>query len=117
MTRRPATVLALTCAAALAAAPAAGAPQRRTVDVGDFFFAPTRLTVDKGSVITWRWLDDNVDLHDVKLRSGPSGVRKWKSELAATDYRYRRTLRVPGRYVVICTLHPNSMQMTIRVRR
>ena len=116
--RRPLLLtLALTGAAALAAAPAAGAPQRKRVGVGDFFFAPTKLTVNRGSVVVFRWLPENVDLHDVTLVKGPPGVRKWQSATAATDYSYRRRLRKPGRYTVVCTLHPDTMEMTIRVRR
>ncbi len=103
--------------ASVTARAAGGLPQRKTVKVGDYFFAPARLTVNRGSRITWTWLDENIDLHDVKLTRAPAGVRKWKSELAATDYTYRRTLRRPGRYRVICTLHPETMVQRITVRR
>ena len=46
----------------------------------------------------------------------PAGVRKWHSEPASSGYRFKRTLRKPGRYKVICTLH-EEMTMTIRVKR
>jgi plastocyanin len=92
-------------------------PQRRTVKVGDYFLTPTRFTVNRGSRITWKWLAENIDLHDVALVRAPAGVRKWKSDLAATDFTYRRTLRVPGRYRVICTLHPDTMVQRITVRQ
>ena len=114
---RGALVLALTGAVALAAAPAAGAPQRKKVQVADYFFAPAKLTVNKGSQITWDWSADNTDTHDVKLLKGPTGVRKWSSEIAATDYTFKRTLRRPGTYQIFCTLHPEDMTMTIKVRR
>jgi plastocyanin len=104
-------------AAALAAAPAEGAPQRKTVQVGDFFFAPVKLTVNRGSTITFKWLADNTDTHDVKLTKAPAGVKKWHSAVAATDFTFRRKLPKPGTYVVLCTLHPDTMEMKIRVRR
>jgi plastocyanin len=43
-------------------------------------------------------------------------VKKFHSEPASSGYRYKRTLRVPGRYRIVCTLH-EEMTMTIKVRR
>ena len=99
------------------AARAAGAQQRRTVSVGDFYLTPRRITVSPGTRIVWRWLGDNTDMHDVTLAQGPRGVRRWQSETAATGYSYRRTLRKPGRYTVVCSLHPDTMVQRIRVSR
>ncbi len=36
------------------------------------------------------------DVHDVKLRTGPKGVKKFQSEAASTDYSYKRKLTGPG---------------------
>jgi plastocyanin len=68
--------------------------------------------------VTWRWpdYDEAGDVHDVKLMSGPKGVKKFRSEAAATGYTFRRKLTVRGRYRIACTLHA-EMRMTIRVRR
>ena len=55
-------------------------------------------------------------MHDVKLKSGPQGVKKFQSEAAATDFSFRRKLKVAGKYKIVCTLH-EEMKMTIRVRR
>jgi plastocyanin len=108
-----AAVVALLCAAPAGA----GDPQRKTVKVFDNYYLPLKLTVNKGSTITWKWPTDvAIDVHDVKLKSGPEGVRRFHSEPASTGYRYRRTLRKPGRYDIVCTLH-EEMTMTIRVRR
>jgi plastocyanin len=104
-------------AALLCAAPAeAGAPQRKTVKLYDNYFLPLKLTVNRGSTITWKWTGEAFDVHDVKLKSGPPGVKKFHSEPASSGYRYKRTLRVPGRYRIVCTLH-EEMTMTIKVRR
>jgi len=110
-----AAIAMLPCATAADAGTAA--PQHRTVQVGDNFFAPARLTLSRGAKVTWRWPDAAGDVHDVKLRSGPKGVRKFQSEPAASGYRYRRTLRKPGTYRLICTFHAQEMKMTIKVRR
>jgi plastocyanin len=107
--------------AALVLAPAGisqalGAKQvKKTVRVGDNFFAPDSLRVPEGSKITWRWPKNPGDVHDVKLRSGPKGVRKFHSQLAASSYSFARTLKKPGKYVVICTIH-EEMKATIRVK-
>ena len=111
--------LALAAAAALlCAAPAgAGAPQRKRVKVLDNYYLPAKLTVNKGSTVTWKWSSlEAYDVHDVKLKSGPPGVRKFHSEPAAGDFSYKRKLKRPGRYKVVCTLH-EEMEMTIKVRR
>jgi plastocyanin len=100
----------------VAAAPAAAAT--KTVRIHDNFFVKDRLTVRAGTTIVWRWpgAEESGDVHDVKLKSGPKGVNKFHSEAAATEYSFRRKLRRPGRYRVICTLH-EEMAMTITVRR
>jgi plastocyanin len=103
----------------LGAAPAqAGKPKGKTVRIYDNYYLKDDLTVRRGTVITWRWpgFDEAGDVHDVKLKSGPKGVKKFQSEPAATDYTFKRKLTVPGRYRIICTLH-EEMTMKIRVRR
>jgi plastocyanin len=113
-------ILALACAAGtalLCAAPAdAGSPQHKTVKLFDNYYLPLKLKVNKGSTVTWKWPDYAIDVHDVKLKSGPEGVRKFHSEPASSGYRYKRRLRKPGTYKIVCTLH-EEMTMTIRVRR
>jgi len=111
-------VLALALAgAALAAAPAtAAAPKPRTVEIADNYYAPAALTVKPGTRITWRWPDEAGDVHDVKLKSAPKGVKRFRSEPASSLYPFKRTLRTPGRYRIVCTLH-EEMTMTVRVRR
>ena len=72
----------------------------------DNYYLPAKLTVNKGSTVTWKWSSvEAYDVHDVKLKSGPPGVRKFHSEPAAGDFSYKRTLKRPGRYKVVCTLH------------
>ena len=99
-------------------AQAAAKPPRKTVEVGDNFFSPEKLTVKRRTVVVWRWpgADSSGAVHDVKLRRAPKGVRRFHSQPAATDYRFKRRLKRPGRYKVVCTFHP-EMRMTIRVRR
>jgi plastocyanin len=106
-------------AALLCAAPAvAGTTLRKTVRIGDNYFTPQTLKVKKGTTITWKWpgADMAGDVHDVKLKSGPRGVKKFHSQPASSDYRFKRKLTVPGTYRIVCTLH-EDMKMKIVVRR
>jgi plastocyanin len=113
---RLAVVLTL-AGAALAAAPAtAAAPKPRTVRIADNYYAPAKIKVDRGTRVVWRWPDEAGDVHDVKLKSAPKGVKKFQSEPASSFYSFRRTLKAPGRYRIVCTLH-EEMAMTVTVRR
>jgi plastocyanin len=104
-------------AALLSAAPADGAA-KKTVKVGDNYFLPAKLTVKRGTTVTWRWpgFEEAGDVHDVGLSRGPKGVKKFRSEAASTDYSYKRKLKVPGTYRLNCSLH-HEMRMTIKVRK
>jgi plastocyanin len=100
----------------MGAAPAQAAT--KTVRLYDNSFVPDSLRVPRGTVVVWKWpgADEAGDVHDVKLKSGPRGVKKFHSEAAATEYSFRRRLRKPGRYRIVCTLH-EEMTMRIKVRR
>jgi plastocyanin len=109
--------------AAIAAAPAAGAPhstrkpQKRTVEVADNYYSPKKLTVNLKSRITWKWTDESADVHDVKLVSAPKGFKKFQSEPGSAGFSYSKTLTKPGTYRFVCTFHEeDNMRMTIVVR-
>ena len=116
MIRRGIAVLA--GAALLGAVPAVDGATKKTIALGDNYYAPKTVTVSKNTTVTWRWpgFEEAGDVHDVKLKSGPKGVKKFQSESAATDYRFKRKLTVSGTYKIVCTLH-EEMTMTIKVRK
>jgi len=105
---------------ALALAGAGGAlgasSKSRVIKVGDDYFSPTKVTVKKGTKVRWSWLDGNQDNHDVRLKSGPKGVKKFHSDLAASDYSYSKKLTVPGTYKLYCSIHA-TMRETIVVKK
>ena len=112
-------LVAVAGVALIGAAPAqAATPRGKTIRIYDNYFVPDTVTVKRGATVKWRWpsFDQAGDVHDVKLKSGPKGVKKFHSEAASTDYTFKRRLRVAGRYRIVCTLH-EEMRMTIRVRR
>src|SRR4051812_11116612 len=96
----------------------AAAARSKTIEVGDNYYIPKTLTVSRGTTVNWKWpgFDQSGDVHDVKLKSGPKGVKKFQSESASTDYSFKRKLTVPGTYKLICTLH-EEMTQTIKVRK
>jgi plastocyanin len=103
-------------AAALVAAPAtASAPKPRKVTLADNYFLPAKLKVNKGTTIKWKWGPEAYDVHDVKLKSGPKGVKKFHSSPGTAGFSFKKTLKKPGVYKIVCTLH-DEMKMTIRVR-
>jgi plastocyanin len=103
--------------ALLSATPASAVAKTKTIRLYDNYFLPDAVKVRRGTTVVWKWpgFDQAGDVHDVKLKSGPKGVKKFHSEAASTDYTFKRRLKVPGKYTIVCTLH-EEMRMTIRVR-
>jgi plastocyanin len=103
--------------AALVAAPAtAAAPKPKTVRIADNYYLPAKLTIKPRTRVVWKWPSEAGDVHDVKLKSAPKGVKKFHSQPASASYTFKRTLEKTGRYRIVCTLH-EEMAMTITVRR
>jgi plastocyanin len=92
-------------------------PKKRTVLVRDYYFTPPKMTVPRNTVVVWKWPAGGGDAHDVVLKKGPKGAKKFASEVFLADERFPQKLTVPGRYSIICTLHENDMQQTIVVAK
>jgi plastocyanin len=90
---------------ALAAVPAAA---DTTVRVGDNWFSPKELTVDQHSVVTWRFVGDNV--HRIKVKSGPDSFKS----PARSSGRYKRHMMYRGTYRIVCTIHAGQ-RMKLKV--
>jgi plastocyanin len=107
--------------AALAVVPAvdvAGATTKpapvKKVKVADDYFGPATLKVHVGTIVKWQWPATNTNTHDVKLKKGPKGAKKFWSDPAAADFTFKRKLTVKGKYSVICTFH-QDMTMVVTV--
>jgi plastocyanin len=113
--------LAALCAAgltlAVTPAQAGKRPAKKTVKVEDYYFTPAKLTVKKDTTIVWKWPAGGGDSHDVVLRKGPRGAKRFASDILAADETFRQKLKVPGRYSIVCTLHEDDMKQTITVKR
>ncbi len=123
------TVLAATALVAVAAAPVASLGAEPTagsakakpknVKVRDDFFSPTAVKVKSGKKVKWSWGNQNIDSHDVTLKSGPKGVKKskFRSHTAAIGYTYTKKFKKKGTYNFYCTIHPSVMLMTVEVKK
>jgi plastocyanin len=89
-----------TVAVETAAATRASASASRSVSVGDYFYAPAKLEVEAGDKITWTNNGKVDEGHTVTGDGFDSGVFK-------EGETYSLTLKSPGTYDYICTLHPN----------
>jgi plastocyanin len=112
-----AALAALGLGAAVMPAQAAKKPVKKVVDIGDYYFSPEKLTVKKDTYVIWEWPAGGGDGHNVVLRKGPKGVKKFESDVFFADEKYRKKLTVPGTYRIVCTLHEDQMKQTIVVKR
>jgi plastocyanin len=106
-------------ATAGSASPSAKATQPKIVKVKDDFYTPDSVRVRKRGKVTWKWTPV-FNNHDVTLLKGPDGVKKsnFRSQTTSNpDYEFTKRLRKTGRYRFYCTVHPDVMRMTVRVRR
>ncbi len=87
------------------------------VRIGDDFFAPRRVAVERCARVKWRWLPGNLHVHDVTLRKAPPKVRKrnFKSGTGSIGLRFSRRLKRPGTYRFVCSVHRTVMKLTIVV--
>jgi len=113
--RRAVPVLALAFALVPAAA-GTGATKVKKVTIHDNYYDPLKPKIKVGTTVKWVWPNDVGDLHDVNLAKRPKGVKRFSSELVATGYSFKRTLKKAGKYYIYCSLH-DDMTMTITVTR
>jgi plastocyanin len=117
-----AMALALGVGAALLPAVASAGKSKskvKTVTVADDYFSAAKMTVKEGQEIKWVWSKQNFDSHNVTLISGPKGVnhRKFTSATGVFGIKFERTFLKPGKYHFQCTIHPDSMNMILTVKK
>jgi plastocyanin len=98
-----AAVLALGAVSALASGP----PQTK---IGDFYFHPGKLTIQRGTKLKWKWV--GFLEHNVSVKKGPAKFHS-RTQLRGT---YSHAFSRKGTYVLYCSVHPNLMKETIVVK-
>ena len=74
-------------------------PAAIEVNIDNFSFSPSELTVAAGTTVTWTNRDDipHTVVHDSKL---------FKSKVLDTDEKFSYTFTKPGTYPYFCSVHP-----------
>jgi plastocyanin len=89
----------------------------KLIKVEDDFYSPKKLTIKRGTELNFVWNKNNLDTHNVKLKSGPKGAAGFKSRAATSGVKFNHIFTQPGTYHLFCTLHPTGMKMTVIVKK
>ena len=81
----------------------------KSAKIGDNYFRPHKITINKGTTVTWNW--KGFLQHNVHVKKGPSKFHS-RSQVAGT---FSHVFTKRGTYHLYCTLHP-FMTETIVVR-
>lgn len=120
------TSIAAAAAALAVGVVAVGAPgtpakatKPKVVKVKDNFYTPDSVGVRKGGKVKWDWTPV-FNNHNVTLKKGPRRVRKRQFRSQTTSdpsFFFVKRFKKVGKYRFYCTIHPDTMQMTVRVHR
>jgi plastocyanin len=122
------TILVLAAAAALllaavtpalagsGATAAKSKAKTKIVTIHDNYYTPTKEKIRVGDTVKWKWPSDTGDTHDVKLKSGPKGAKKFHSQAYSVLATYKQKFTKAGTYKIVCTFH-DTMKMTITVKK
>ena len=85
-------------------------PKKVKIKVADNYFKPKKVTVTVGDTVIFQWI--GTAIHDVKVKKGP---QKFDSKAAASG-KFSRVILEPGKYTIVCTLHPGmDMKLTAKL--
>lgn len=73
-----------------------------------YFWSPATVAISPGGSVTWEWSGEGY--HDVVIEA-----IGYSSGSPVTDGRYTFTFTAAGAYVVVCSLHPDTMRGTVTV--
>jgi plastocyanin len=108
--RRAFALLASVIALVAISSVSALASSTKHVRVGDFWLRPGKLTIGKGTQVSWSWTGYRV--HNVTVKSGPTHFRASRTQARGTfSHRFNRR----GTYHLYCSIHP-WMKETIVVK-
>jgi plastocyanin len=101
-------LVAVALAGMLATASQVPAARPANVDIKDFTYGPSVLTVPAGAQVTWTNHDE--EPHTITSATGAFG-----SAGLSHDETFTQTFAHPGTYAYFCALHP-QMKATVVVR-
>ena len=92
-------------------------PKTKTVTMNNYYYGPNKVSLKVGDSISWKWPDAGGDQHDVALKKGPKGLKAWHSPVYTAYVTWKKKFTVAGNYSLVCTLHPDTMVMTVKVAK
>ncbi len=115
-------VLLLTLVAVAVAIPAAASghhvkAKTHTVKTGDDYFSPTKRTIHLKDVVKWVWVGadgrpgETFNEHTIAESKG-----RFSSDTKTSGtfkFRFRKT----GKFTILCADHPETMRLTVTVKR
>ncbi len=89
------------------------------VKVADDYFAPETVKVKAGSKVKFKWDGMNTNSHNVTLKKGPRGAKKkdFTSATGSIGIKFAPKFKKKGTYDFYCTIHPGTMQLTVKVKK
>jgi plastocyanin len=91
-------------------------PRVVKVDVQDDMYSKSSVRLHKGSEIKWEWDAANYDSHNVKVLKAPKDAHKFSSPSGTTGITFKHVFTKVGTYQLYCTIHPDTMTMTVVVK-
>ena len=73
------------------------------IQVADFNFTPSTLTVTCGDTVVWTWVSGT---HTTTSTSVPSCATSWDEPISVSIGNYALVIPCAGNYNYVCTLHP-----------
>jgi plastocyanin len=77
------------------------------VNVSDFVFTPSNITVSVGDTVKWQWISG---IHTTTSITVPSGAATWDEPITISNQTYRYVVTVAGSYHYKCTPHFPGME-------
>lgn len=84
-----------------------------TINIDDFLYEQTVVTVSKGTTVTW--VNDGQVRHDVVTADG-SEIDGINSELLANGETFSHTFDTAGQFDYFCSPHPSQMRGVVVVK-
>ena len=112
MRRTLALAASIGIAVVLLVASVAAGRATKTVDVGDDFFDPVTLKVNKGTRVKFNWI--GTDEHDVVKVKGPGRFFE-SGPITGTGVQFSHRFKKAGRYKIICSIH-EEMRMKLEAK-
>jgi plastocyanin len=92
-----------------------------SVTVADSYYAPSKLTIRRGTLLRWIWSPRNHKFHDVHLLSGPRGLSARGSYSTRKRFVrnavFKKAFSTLGRYEFFCSVHPRKMRLSLTVSK